>query len=352
MDMSYFSYHYTRRNSGVSEKFEREFGPTKKSQGSWSQAETDIAAAAQRIVEDVMIHMARVLNQKTKSRNLAIAGGVGLNSVANGRLLVETPFKNIFIQPAAGDSGTSMGSALYLYHSILGKKRNYVMGDAFLGPGFDQNAYRNELESAGLPYMETPQYAKIAARLLKKGKILGWFQGRLEFGPRALGNRSILANPCLKDMKDILNARVKFRESFRPFAPIVLEEYCDEYFDQNVPSPFMLLVYNVRPDKRSVIPSVTHVDNTARIQTVNRAENPEMWRLLHAFKEETGVPILLNTSFNVKGEPIVCSPYDAVDSVKRADIDYLVMGSFIAAKKSEDLNVPEFEQLSNAPCLP
>lgn len=341
LDLSYFAYHYTRKRA-MSDKFEKEFGPAVKKPGNWTQEELNIAAAAQHIVEDVMSHMANYLYTKTKSKNLAIAGGVGLNSVANGILLDTTPFKEVFIQPAAGDSGTSLGATLYYYHSILKKPRAYVMKHAFLGPGYRNTDMEAELKKSGLPYVRRGDYPTVAAKLLKQGKILGWFQGRLEFGPRALGNRSILANPCIPEMKDILNARVKFRESFRPFAPIALEGELSDYFDKSYPSPYMLLVYNVHEDKKKVIPSVTHVDGTARIQSVNKEENPQMWALLHAFKKETGVPILLNTSFNVKSEPIVATAFDAVDSMKRSDIDYLVLGDFIAAKKKTDLETEAF----------
>jgi carbamoyltransferase len=276
-----------------------------------------------------------------------MAGGVSLNSVANGRLMGETPFKNIFIQPAAGDSGTSLGATLMINHQILDRKRKYVMKNAFLGPGFDSDDYETEIKKSSLPYIRSSDYGDVAAKLLADNKILGWFQGRLEFGPRALGNRSILATPCNKDMKDILNARVKFREAFRPFAPIVLEEACGEYFDKDYHNPYMLLVYHVLPEKRSVIPAVTHADGTGRIQTVNHDENPEMYDLLRAFKRETGIPILINTSFNVKGEPIVCTPFDAVDSFRRADMDYLVIGDYIVAKNEAGLHHPAFEAVSH-----
>lgn len=337
LDLSYFAYHYTRRR-GVSEKFEREFGPAAPKGADWQDHHYHVAAAAQRLVEDAFLHMARVLHARSKLDTLCLAGGVALNSVANGRIIGETPFKKLFIQPAAGDSGTSLGAALWVEHAILDRKRSYVMTDAFLGPGYTDEEVRKEVEASALPHAKTSDHVKIAAELLRQGKILGWFQGRLEFGPRALGNRSILANPCLPEMKDVLNRRVKFREGFRPFAPIVLEERCGEYFDKDHPNPYMLLVYSVLPEKRSVIPAVTHVDGTGRIQTVSRSENPELWDLLTAFDRLTGVPVLINTSFNVKGEPIVCTPFDAVDSFRRADMDYLVIGPYIVAKNPADLD--------------
>lgn len=335
LDMSYMSYHYTRK-SGVSPKFINLFGESKTEGKNWTEHEMNVAAAAQHLVEDVIIHMANHLHKVTKSDNLCMAGGVALNSVTNGLLLTHTPFKNFFIQPAAGDSGTAPGSALYYNHCILKRKRNYVMHDAFLGPEYGASEYEKAINEFDLPYIKTNNYNEIAAKMLAKGKIVAWFQGRMEFGPRALGNRSILANPCIAEMKDILNARVKFREGFRPFAAIILEEHCGTYFDNDYPNPYMLMVYNVLENMKSVIPAITHVDGTVRIQTVNKTENPPMRELLTAFQKETGVPVLINTSFNIKGEPIVCTPHDAVSSFHRADMDYLVIGDYVVAKKGDD----------------
>lgn len=342
LDMKYFSYHYTRK-SGVSEKFISLFGPAVVKAGNWTEHQMNIACAAQQIVEDVYFNMANALHRETGSRNLAIAGGVGLNSVSNGLLTKDGPYEHIFIQPAAGDSGTSAGSALYLNHCILDRKRNYVMDTAFLGPGYEQNEYREQIEAFDLPYIRTDQSYGFAVQALKEGNILAWHQGRLEFGPRALGNRSIIANPCLPEMKDALNARVKFREAFRPFAAIVLEEDCGVYFDHDYPDPYMLRVYNVREEYKNLLPSITHVDGTIRIQTVNYRENPEMYNLLTAFKKETGFGVLINTSFNIRGEPIVCTPYDAVHSFVRADMDYLVIGEYIAAKPEKAENLKGWE---------
>ncbi|MEI6817668.1 MAG: carbamoyltransferase N-terminal domain-containing protein, partial [Bacteroidota bacterium] len=237
LDMSYMSYHYTRK-SGVSEKFTKLFGPSKTEGRNWTDHENNVAAAAQHIVEDVIIHMANHLHKVTGSDNLCMAGGVALNSVTNGLLLTHTPFKNIFIQPAAGDSGTAVGSALYYNHCILRNPRNYVMKDAFLGSEYDDDAFEKAIKEFNLPYIKTKDYTTFAAKQLAEGKIIGWFQGRMEFGPRALGNRSILANPCLAEMKNILNARVKFREGFRPFAAIILEEDCGKYFDNDYTHPY------------------------------------------------------------------------------------------------------------------
>ncbi len=341
IDMSYFSYHYTRK-TGVTKKFTDLFGPSKIEGRDWTEKELNVAAAAQHIVEDVILHMARKLRDKTKCENLCIAGGVGLNSVTNGLIAKHGIFKNIFIQPAAGDSGTSLGSALMYYHQTLDRPRNFVMDTAFLGNGYTDTDYEKALSQFDLPFKKTiTDYTKFAAKKLAEGKILGWFQGKMEFGPRALGNRSIIGSPLVKDMKEVLNARVKFREPFRPFAAIVLEEDCGKYFDCDYPNPYMLLVYNVLPEYLGKLPAITHVDKSVRIQTVNETENPQMHELLKAFKAETGYSVLVNTSYNIKGEPIVCSPYDAVRSFSLADIDYLVMGSYVVAKKGDEASLSE-----------
>jgi carbamoyltransferase len=335
LDLSYFCYHYTRK-SGVTKKFTDLFGPSKTEGKDWSEHELNVAAAAQHIVEDVILHMVRVLKKKTGSENLCMAGGVALNSVTNGLIAKEGLFKNIFIQPAAGDSGTALGAALLLNHRELNRKRKWIMETAFLGPSYEADANEAAIKKFNLPYRRTSNYNQFAAKKLAENKILGWFQGRMEFGPRALGNRSILTSPLGPDMKAVVNARVKFREAFRPFAAIVLEEDCGKYFDNDFPNPYMLFVYNVRAEFLDKMPAITHVDNSVRIQTVNQTENPEMRRLLEAFRNETGYSVLLNTSFNIRSEPIVATPEDAVYSFDRADMDYLVMGDFIVAKKGDE----------------
>ncbi|MFN8310608.1 MAG: carbamoyltransferase N-terminal domain-containing protein [Chitinophagales bacterium] len=336
IDLSYFCYHYTRKRA-VTEKFEAIFGKSKTEGKDWTPKELDVAAAAQHVVEDVILHMVKKLKERTNADYLCMAGGVALNSVTNGLIAKTGWFKDIYIQPAAGDSGTALGSALLLYHSELNQPRNYVMNTAFLGPGYDDAAYEEALKKFDLPWVKAKTNATtFAAKKLAEGKILGWFQGRMEFGPRALGNRSILGSPAVADMKEVLNARVKFREPFRPFAAIVLEEDCGKYFDSSFPNPYMLLVYNVRPEYLGKIPAITHVDNSVRIQTVNQTENPQMRELLETFKKETGYSVLVNTSFNIKSEPIVASPYDAVYSFERADMDYLVMGDYVVAKKGDE----------------
>ena len=335
LDMSYLCYHYTRK-SGVTKKFTDAFGPSKTEGKDWSPHELYVAAAAQRIVEDVILHMVRTLKKKTNSENLCMAGGVALNSVANGLIAKEGLFKNIFIQPAAGDSGTALGAALLMNHKILNRPRKWIMENAFLGPEYNSEEYEKAIKESGLPYVRTKNYNQFAAKKLKEDKILSWYQGRMEFGPRALGNRSIITSPLHPDMKAIVNSRVKFREAFRPFAAIVLEEDCGKYFDSDFPNPYMLFVYNVKKEYLGKMPAITHVDNSVRIQTVNEKENPELRKLLEAFRDETGCSVLLNTSFNIKGEPIVASPKDAVKSFAEADMDYLVMGDFVVAKKGDE----------------
>lgn len=333
VDMRYFSYHYSRK-SGVSPKFINEFGKGNLTGDNWTEYELNIATAAQQIVEDVILHIVQNLNKMVKSKNLCMAGGVALNSVTNGLIAKSGLYENIFIQPAAGDSGTSLGAALLLENRIHNEQRKYIQNDTFLGNGYSDDAFELSLKNASLEYrhMERNELYRYTAKCLQAGNIVGWFQGRMEFGPRALGNRSFLATPLQKDMKDILNSRVKFREGFRPFAAIVLEEDAGRYFDCSYHNPYMLFVYKVKKEYRDIIPAITHVDNTVRIQTVNEQENPELYLLLKAFKELTGHSVLINTSFNIKGEPIVCSPDDAVNSFKKADIDLLVLGDYISEK--------------------
>jgi carbamoyltransferase len=331
-DMSYFSYHYSRK-SGVSKKFNTLFGTSKIGTGNWNQEQMDLAASAQRIVEELFLHMGTYLKKATNSENICLAGGVALNSVANGKLVQSGLFKNIFIQPAAGDSGTSLGSAFYLNHQILKRERKFVMETAFLGNKYSNEEYENELKKSQLKYVDLGENIyRTTAKILNQNYIIGWFQGAMEYGPRALGNRSILASPFPKDMKDTINNRIKFRESFRPFAAIVNEEECDTYFTHHLPNPYMLLVYGVKKEYQQLMPAITHVDGTVRIQTVNEKENPNMRKLLNEFKAISGHPVVLNTSFNIKAEPIVCSPKDAVNSFVHSDLDYLVIGNFLVTK--------------------
>jgi len=254
--------------------------------------------------------------------------------VFNGKVLPNTAFSDIHIHPASGDAGTSLGVCYYIYHQILNKPRTYVMNNGYAGPEYSDEQIQVELDRYGLTYerLEQHQIVKRAAAIVAGGDVLGWFQGRMEWGPRALGNRSIIANPRRDDMKDILNARIKHREKFRPFAPSILLEATGDYFDQTYPDPFMIKVYNVLEDKRAEIPAVTHVDGTGRLQTVEKEHTPLYWELINAFGDLTGTPVVLNTSFN-ENEPIVCTPAEAIDCFARTHMDALAIGSFLTAKK-------------------
>ncbi|MEX0990755.1 MAG: carbamoyltransferase C-terminal domain-containing protein [Actinomycetota bacterium] len=293
----------------------------------------DIAHSMQKRLEEVELEMLRRLHAKTGAKQLCLAGGVALNCVANGLILQETPFEKIYIQPAANDAGTSVGAAYHVENAVLGRPRGFVMDHAYWGPAYSEDDGRAALKRAEVPFEELGDDEAIArtADRLASGAIVGWYQGRMEFGPRALGNRSILADPRRAEMKDILNARIKHREPFRPFAPSLLEEATGEYFDQDHPSPFMLMTYNVLPDKLDVIPAPTHVDGTGRLQTVRRDQNPRYYDLIKAFGERTGVPVLVNTSFN-DNEPICCTPEEAVDCFLRTNMDVLVVGNLFAEK--------------------
>jgi carbamoyltransferase len=289
-----------------------------------------VAASTQKALENAVFHLAEHLYRNTGIDRLCIAGGVGFNCVANGKLLKNSPFRSIFIQPASGDAGTAMGAALYLYHQHAGKPRGTVLQSAALGPAFSDEACKSALESRGLPYTEMDEeafYPRVAG-ILADGNLVCWFNGRMEWGPRALGNRSFLADPRRDEMREIINRKIKQREPFRPFAPSVLEEKSPLYFDNPGPSPFMLFTFNVRPEMRERIPAVTHVDGSARPQTVNRETHPRYWRLIKAFDDLTGVPVVLNTSLNVQ-EPIVCTPQETIDCFLKTKADYLVMNHLL-----------------------
>jgi carbamoyltransferase len=293
----------------------------------------NIAASLQKRLEEVELGMLRELHSKTGLTDLCLAGGVALNCVVNGKIFTDTPFRRVYIQPAANDAGTSVGAAYFVHHQLLGNRRDFVMDHTYLGPEFSDSEIRKAFEQSGAAFRQVSQADVIdkTASALADGKIVGWFQGRMEFGPRALGNRSILADPRRAEMKDILNARIKHREPFRPFAPSILEESTGDYFDQSHPSPFMTLTYNVRPDKLRTIPAPTHVDGTGRLQTVRRDQNQRYYDLIKAFQTRTGVPVLLNTSFN-ENEPICCTPEEAVGTFTRTKMDLLVVGDFYAEK--------------------
>lgn len=309
----------------------RLFGQPRSPSDEITQCHRDIAASLQRCLEIHLFQLLNRLHRETGSRNLCLAGGVAYNSVANGLLRQETPFREIFIQPAAGDSGTALGVAFYIWNVVLGNPRTCVMDHAYLGPEFTEAEMEQAIRSFGATYERCEDVEERAAELVASGKIVGWFQGRMEFGPRALGNRSILADPRQPEMKDRLNIRIKHRESFRPFAPAVLEEYVEEFFEDSYPSPFMLMVYKVRPEKRPSIPAIRHVDNTGRVQSVSKATNPRFWKLIDGFRRRTGIPLVLNTSFN-ENEPIVCSPQDALHCFATTKMDALVLGNFLLTR--------------------
>ena len=316
-----------------SHRFVERFGQPRVKGAPITSTHENMAASLQHVLEDALAALLQKLHAQTGLPNVVLAGGVALNGVFNGQIRQRTPFQNIFIQPAAGDAGTALGAAYYVYHQVLGQPRAFVMQHAYTGTHYSNAEIASALRSAGLAYQELDpdRIAQRAADLLVDGNVIGWFQGRMEWGPRALGHRSIVADPRRADMKDILNARIKHREPFRPFAPSILESATSEYFDQSAPDPFMVVVYNVLPDKRDVIPAVTHVDGTGRLQTVNAAHAPEFHRLISAFADRTDVPVVLNTSFN-ENEPIVCTPLEAVDCFARTKMDALAIGDFLVVK--------------------
>jgi len=337
LDMSYFIYHYKSRMP--SRKFIKEFGPTRKREEKVEQEHKDMAASLQKLTEEILLKLVNHLYGMTKEKNLCMAGGVALNSVANGKILRNSKFRNIYIQAAAGDAGTCVGAAFYVYNSVFKKKRNYVMENAYLGPGFSTDYIRNYLKKNKIQFHEfkdDSSLSKATAKLIYSNNVIGWFQGRMEFGPRALGARSILSNACNPEMRDILNAKVKHRELFRPFAPVVTEEDAYDYFDADKPLPlpadYMLMVYPIKEGKRKLIPAVTHVDGSGRLQTARKEQNKLYYSVIKEFEKLSGVPILINTSYNIRGEPIVCTPEHAYKCMMGTGIDYLVMDRFLIAR--------------------
>jgi carbamoyltransferase len=330
LDLSWFRHHATGKHQ-VSEKFIQRFGPPRpKTRDAVPQHYSDVAYALQYTLEESGLHVANWLAQHTGQRRLCTAGGVALNSVMNGRILLETPFEEFFAQPAAADDGSSIGAAA-LVSTELGQPRptgEYI----FLGPDYDENSMEIALKEAGLEYTRPESIITTAAGSIADGKIIGWFQGRTEAGPRALGNRSILADPRGKDTKQRLNDKVKHREPFRPFAPSCLAEHAGEYFASDAQSPVMLLVFDVLEHQREKVPAITHEDGTARVQTVSADDNPLYHELITEFHRLTGVPMLTNTSFNDNEEPIVCTPRDAVRCFLKTDLDALALGPFWVEK--------------------
>ena len=351
LNMDYFVYHSKMRMVG--KKFTEAFGPVRKRNEEVTQRHKDIAAAVQMVTEDAAFRLLAHLHAMTGSGNLCISGGVGLNSVLNGKILRNSPFRRIYIQPAAGDEGTSLGAAFYLYNTILGKKRSYVLESASLGPGYATEEVKAFLDGGSIRYTEfksPKELVKETAKLIQNANVVGWFQGRMEWGPRALGNRSILADPRNPKMQDILNLKVKHREKFRPFAPVVCADDAEKYFecDRPVPMPtdYMLMVYPIRKGKRRLIPAVVHVDGSGRLQTVRRPQNPLYYDLIKEFGRLTGVPVLVNTSFNIRDEPIVMSPYHAYRCMMGTGIDCLVMDRFLIRRADNPQHIWDSEKES------
>ena len=321
-----------------SDQFVRTFGPSRAPSDALTDRERDIAASLQLRLEEVAFHTLRHLHDQTGLTSLGLSGGVAYNSVMNGKILLNTPFRRVYVQPAAGDSGTALGVCYQIYNDILKKPRSFVMEGAYTGPSFGSDEIRRELEASGLEF-ETytdEEVTRRAAHDIADGLVVGWFQGRMEFGPRALGNRSIVVDPRRADMKEILNDRIKKREPFRPFAPSILEERTADYFEQSHPAPTMLMVYQVRPERRSEIPAVTHVDGSGRLQTVSKQVNERYYQLISDFNELTGVPVVLNTSFN-ENEPIVCSPKHAIDCFLKTRMDVLYLETFAVRRSASEV---------------
>jgi carbamoyltransferase len=367
LDMSYFN--YCQGLTMTSEKFDRLFGgPPRKPESPLTQREMDLAASVQAVTEEVMLRSARHVHRQTGMKNLVLAGGVALNCVGNGRILREGPFENLWIQPAAGDAGGALGTALFIWHQLLEKPRqpngHDLQQGSFLGPAFSEKEIHAALQRQGARYTTCAtdkELCDTVASLIADEKVVGWFQGRMEFGPRALGGRSILGDARSSKMQSVMNLKIKFRESFRPFAPIVLREHVDEYFEMRPgeDSPYMLLVAPVREElrkpitaeqqaafgidklhyQRSTLPAITHVDYSARVQTVDRQRHPLLHKLMTRFWEKTGCPVMINTSFNVRSEPIVGSPEDAYRCFMMTDMDVLVLGHNVLLKEEQRAKV-------------
>ncbi len=318
-----------------SDEFAHLFGPPRKSGTVLTDRERDIAASLQLRLEEVAFHVLRHLHEQTALTDLGLAGGVAYNSVMNGKILLNTPFKRIFVQPAAGDSGTALGVCYQIYHGVLNGGHREVMTGAYTGPEFSDDQIRTALVQSELAFESytDEELTKHAARDIAAGLVVGWFQGRMEFGPRALGNRSIVVDPRRAEMKEILNDRIKKREPFRPFAPSILEERVGDYFEQTHPAPTMLMVYQIKEERRHEIPAVTHVDGSGRLQTVSQALNKRYYQLISDFADLTGVPVILNTSFN-ENEPIVCTPQEAIECFRKTKMDVLYLGNYAVSREN------------------
>jgi len=335
MDMSYFRYHFTanKKEPFFSKKVEAVLGKPRVPESDMTKRDENISASLQEATEEIGVHIAKYLQEKTGDKNLCITGGVALNSVMNNRILKETAFDSVYVYPASQDAGTAVGGALYYYYCMKGNKRiAHVNQSPYLGPEYTDTEIEEMLKRRNISYRRVDDAGAAAAALIFDKKIIGWFQGREELGPRALGSRSIICDPRPEDMKDYLNNRVKHREPFRPFAPAVKIEKYREYFDIDFSSPYMLFVCDAKEEIRGKIRATLHVDNTARLQTVSREDHEEFWGLIDAFEKLSGVPVVLNTSFNVRGEPIVLAPEDGLNCYLGTNLDALVMGHFVIEK--------------------
>jgi carbamoyltransferase len=371
LDLKYFIHHSEgvtmtwgggepKMGSVYSQEMQNHLGPARNPEEPIEKRHEDVAASLQAVYEEAFFHLLNYVYQQTQIPNLCLAGGCAMNSVANGKIFDRTPFEEVYIQAAANDAGGALGAAYYVWNQELSQPRDFIMEKAYWGPAFDNESCRKSLEERGLrpgvnplasgfqvqsSNLEPPDTVTVrqirdedalcrrTATEIANGKVVGWFQGRMEWGPRALGNRSIVVDPRRAEMKDVLNARIKRREPFRPFAPSILLERVGEYFEKDYPDPFMIKVYPIRPKKRTEIPAVTHVDGTGRLQTVRKEDNPLYWRLIKEFERITGVPVLLNTSFN-ENEPIVCKPDEALDCFLRTKMDVLVMGNWSISRET------------------
>jgi carbamoyltransferase len=334
LDVTFLDHHLAKHHR-YGERAQKLFGPPRRPEDDIAQRHYDVAASVQKAFEETLFHLLRWLQERTGSRNLCMAGGCALNSLANGKLAANTPFERFFFQPAAHDAGGALGSALHLRHAVLGlERRAEAMRHAYYGPAFGEAECRAALDEAGVAWERLEDEALLPrlAAALAAGQIVGWFQGRMEWGPRALGNRSFLADPRDAAMKETLNRKIKLREPFRPFAPSILAEAAERYFGRALEAPFMITVFPVLEERKREIPAVVHVDGTARPQLVERSTNPRYWALIREFERKTGVPVLLNTSFNVQ-EPIVCTPRDAVRTFLLTEVEHLALGNLLASRK-------------------
>jgi len=349
-DMDYFIYHYKDRMP--SKKLcELLGGPVRNPKFELTQRHKDIAAALQIVTEEILTKILNYIYKETKCDNLVIAGGVGLNSVYNGKILKNTSFKKIWIQPNSSDGGTSMGVASYIYHTILGHKRNFILENAYLGPEYSNTYIKKFLDTNKIKYYEFKSENELIQRvaiLIYENDVIGWFQGRMEWGPRALGARSILSNPCNPEMKEILNLKVKHRENFRPFAPVICDDDALRYFDCDEPIPepadFMLMVYPIKKKWHKKIPAVTHIDGSGRLQIIKKIQNKSYYSLIKEFGRLSGIPVLINTSFNIRGEPIVCTPEDAYRCMMGTGIDYLVIDKFLIKREDNKKDMWDSEK--------